>query len=92
MIEEDEEEGEGKTTTEVETNVDICSFSDAKCYVHELRRYFESSAKTTDADFSLTNELEQTLSKNLCQKQSSILYFFKQSIASNLRYSFTLLE
>ena len=65
MIEEDEEEGKGKLTTEVETNVDICSFSDPKRYIHELRRYFESSAKTTDTDVSLINKLEQILSKNL---------------------------
>ena len=75
MIEEDEEEGEGKLTTEVETNVDICSFSDAKRYIHELRHYFESSAKTTDANFSLINKLGQTLSKNLSQKQPSIMNF-----------------
>ena len=68
MIEKDEEEGEGKTSTEVETNVDISSFSDVKQYVHELRCYFESRAKTTDANFFLINKLEQTLSKNLSQK------------------------
>ena len=48
-LEEEEEEEEEEDDVEiVEEQTKVCSFAEAKSFMHELRRYFESSTKTTD--------------------------------------------
>ena len=72
--EEEEEEEEENVAAE---NVRVCSHSEARQYVHELRRFFEASAKTTDSDFLMISKLELTLMTNLSQRQMSINDFFR---------------
>ena len=74
-LEEEEEEEDDVEIVEEQTKV--CSFAEAKSFMHELRRYFESSTKTTDSDFSSINKLEFALTKNVCQKQSSITEYLR---------------
>ena len=42
------EEEEEDDVEIVEEQTKVCSFAEAKSFMHELRRYFESSTKTTD--------------------------------------------
>ena len=74
--EEDEEEEEEEEVAQTESNP-ICSWTDARHYVNELRRFFEASGKTTDNDFFTLNSLDATLLKNVCQRQSSITDYFR---------------
>ena len=74
QVEEEEEEEEENVAAE---NVRVCSHSEARQYVHELRRFFEASAKTTDSDFLMISKLELTLMTNLSQRHMSINDFFR---------------
>ena len=61
----------------VEEQTKVCSLAEARPFMHELRRFFESFTKTTDSDFSHINKLEFSLTKNVCQKQSSITDYLR---------------
>ena len=70
-VEEDEEEEE-------ETVEEICSLSDAKKKLQEIRHYFFSCQSTSDADFSSLHHLESTLCNLTVTRQSYINDFFPQ--------------
>ena len=65
----EEEEEEEEENAEV---VQICSHAEAKRHLHELRKFFEASSRTSDLDFSNINKLELSLLKNVTQRQTSI--------------------
>ena len=50
----------------------VCSLAEAKKFMHEIRRFFESSTATKDGDFSNLNKLEFFLPDYFCQKKTSI--------------------
>ena len=54
----------------------ICSLADAKSYLQEVRRFFESRQQTTDIDFTSICKLETSLYKNFRTKQTTIGGFF----------------
>ena len=55
----------------------VCSTTDAKHYLTELRRFFESRAFTLDVDFSSIAKLGSSLLKNVNNNQTSIPDFFQ---------------
>ena len=71
------EEEEEEEATESKMTKEICSLTEAKQFIHELKRFFESNSRTTDSDFSHIHKIEQALSQNMCQRQSSIQDFFR---------------
>ena len=73
---EEEEEEEEIMDEDGADNIPILSLSDAKRYMFELRRFFESRDHTTDKDFMNINQLEQSLTNSGCNKQSVISDYF----------------
>ena len=62
----------------LEATANVCSLSEAKTFLREIRRYFEASLLTTDNDFGSINKLESALLKNAqTHRQSSIRDFFQ---------------
>ena len=76
-FEEDEEEDEHEHDGNRLTENRVCSTTDAKHYLTELRRFFESRAFTSDVDFSSIAKLESSLLKNVNNNQTSIPDFFQ---------------
>ena len=70
--EEEEEDGDD----EPESTKPVCSSADAKHYLEEIRRFFESRAMTDDDDFSAINRLDNSLFKNSKLRQCTISDFF----------------
>ena len=58
----EEEEEEEEENAEI---VKICSHTEAKRHLHELRKFFEASSRTSDSDFFNINKLELSLLKKL---------------------------
>ena len=71
--EEDEDEHDGNRFIENR----VCSTTDAKHYLTELRRFFESRPFTSDVEFSSIAKLESSLLKNVNSNQTSIHDFFQ---------------
>ena len=47
------------------TELPVCTLTEARSHLQELRRFFESKSTTTDVDFSSINRLDSTLSKSI---------------------------
>jgi hypothetical protein len=62
---------------EEEVEVPICSMSEAKVHLQELRRYFFSQNSTCDADIDFLHRLDSALMKNSSTfRQSTIESYF----------------
>ena len=71
-----DEEEEEDNPDDLEPEERICSLADAKMYLQEVRRFFESRQQTTDIDFTSICKLESALIKNIATKQTTIGDFF----------------
>ena len=82
MHEEEEAEEEAVEDDSEETRelVPICSLTDAKKHLEEIRRYFESCAHTTEKDFSAVNHLDSAFSKAAGKRQSIIADYFQPTL------------
>ena len=70
---EEEQEDDQETVDERE----ICSATDAKHFIDELRRFFEARSLSSDIEFSSICKLESALHKNVHFKQSSMRDFLQ---------------
>ena len=73
---EEEEDEEGDNEEEPQLAKPVCSSADAKTYLEEIRRYFESRTATEDDDFSAISRLDNSLFKTVKLRQCSIDDFF----------------
>ena len=62
------EEDEVDEADDLEPEEQICSLADAKSYLQEVRRFFESRQQITDMDFTSISKLETSLWKNILIK------------------------
>ena len=72
-----DEDAEVEEDDPAEEEPNICSLNEAKKYLQEVRRYFESRSFTSDFDFFSINKLESALLKNVPLRQPSIADFVK---------------
>ena len=72
----EEEEEEEDAENETVSVPPVCSFADAKKYIEEIRRFFESSDRTHDSEFSAISQLDNALFRNVQYRQSVISDFF----------------
>ena len=67
-------EEEAEEASAVELNV--CSLADAKNHLQEVCHYFESCSFTSDVEFLIVSQLENSFLKNVSHRQPSIRDFF----------------
>ena len=74
--EEEEQDDDGGDGQQDNGNSQICSQSEARTFIEELRKYFESKAQTSDITFSSINQLESAVTKCVNLRQPIINDFF----------------